>query len=575
VGELLRRLFARLDPALEPLFARELDELHRRRLRVLLPLMCLLHLAHALFFYVPQHVRAALPPDVLRWRDGLVLAHGIMVPIIATLVLLGYPAARVRRMRWIAPVAGAVYLQHGAFVAGIDQIVSSNISAYIGYDFGIAVVLYLSPRLSVLLYAAGFASLQAALLLFQRSSSARLTNLPTSVTLTVFSVAFAWHLYRARRREFVQRATIERQREELAALNATLSERVRAQVAEIMDRASEVERLNNELRAQVRARSHELSLALSRLASERNADGSLPAGLVLAGRFELGAPVGFGGMSTVYAGVDRQTSARVAIKVIQARSSDQLDAMRRFIREVGMAATVAHPAVVRMIHVDVSDDGLLFQVQELVDGVTLTAWGRPWSPPEAARLGAVLCEALAAAHAVGVVHRDVKPENIMLVDVPPGLKLLDFGIAKLFDAVAQPLGATTDVRMVIGTPGYMAPEQAHGQGDISDRADLYAVGVILLQLLTGVMPTDPIRALATARPSLPIELPRVIERCMCDEARARPAAEAVARELARFADAEAAPALDVIVRRGLADGLLARRPVAASHPTTPHRRGAV
>jgi serine/threonine-protein kinase len=570
----LRRLFARLDPALESEYAAETDEVHRRRLRILLPLMCGLHLAHALYFYVPSHARSGLPPDVLRWRDGLVLAHASMVPLIATLALLGYRAVNVRRMRWIAPAAGALYLQHGAFVAGVDQLVSSNISAYIGYDFGIAVVLYLSPRLNLLFYAAGFASLQANLHWFQHSVSARQTNLPTSVTLTVFSVAFAWHLYRARRREFVQRVTIDRQRDELAALNATLSERVQEQVAEILDRAQEVERLNAELRAQVKARSHELSLALGRLASERNADGSLPPGLVLAERFELAQPLGAGGMSTVYAGLDRQTGAPVAIKVIQARSSDQLDAMRRFIREVDAAATVAHAAVVRMIHVDVSDDGLLFQVQELVDGVTLSLWTRPWTAGEAARLVAVLCEALAAAHAQGVVHRDVKPDNIMLTDSAPGLRLLDFGIAKLFDVVAEP-AATTEVRMVIGTPGYMAPEQAHGQADISDRADLYAVGVILLQLLTGTLPTDPQSALESARPGLPLELPRVIERCVREDAHARPAAESVARELTRFADAADAAPLEVIVRRGMAEGMPTRRAVLGSHPTTPHRRGAV
>ncbi|MGZ3408080.1 MAG: serine/threonine-protein kinase, partial [Polyangia bacterium] len=180
---------------------------------------------------------------------------------------------------------------------------------------------------------------------------------------------------------------------------------------------------------------------------------------MLGGRFVVEEIIGQGGMGSVWAGVDKSSGARVAIKVIQATSSRQLDALRRFIREAGATATVNHPAVVRMLHVDVSDDGLLFQVQELVVGETLTRrLGLPWPPGEAARLGAVLAEALAAAHAEGVVHRDVKPDNVMLTTTAPGLKLLDFGIAKLYDAVS--LGReTTHAGVILGTPAYMAPEQ--------------------------------------------------------------------------------------------------------------------
>jgi serine/threonine-protein kinase len=267
-------------------------------------------------------------------------------------------------------------------------------------------------------------------------------------------------------------------------------------------------------------------------------------------------------MGTVYAGVDQASGTRVAIKVIQAGSSDQLDAMRRFIREAGAAATITHAAVVRMIHVDVSDDGLLFQVQELVEGEPL---GRrvknPWPPAEAARLVAVLCDALAAAHAHGIVHRDVKPDNVMLTTHAPGLKLLDFGIAKLRGAVAG--GGSTSVRMVIGTPGYMAPEQAVGELDVGERADVWAAGVILHQLLSGRAPTQ-------GKPdeldgALPEPLRRAVADCLRFDAQSRPAAATLARDLAAFADAQNAPPLEAIVRAApSADAF-------ASAPTTPRR----
>jgi hypothetical protein len=562
-----------LDATLEALFARETTELNRRRLRLLSPIMVTLHVLHVIFFYVTPAHRATLSADVLRWRDALVLTHSLMVPYAVMLLVVVYRTRNERLVRWLGPVTAILYLQHGSLVAGIDQIVAANVSVYIGYCFGIAVVLALTPRVILVGYSAGAATLVVCLWIFQRSASARLSNIPTCTTLTVVSIAFAWFMYGSRRRELWQRVTIDRQRDELAALNQTLSQRVQEQVAEIMERAAEVDRLNVQLSAQVRARSSELSLALGKLASQRNADGSLPPGLVLANRFAVAERIGRGGMGVVYAGIDRSTSARVAIKVIQANSSDQLDAMRRFIREVGVAAAVAHPAVVRMLHVDVSDDGLLFQVQELVDGETLTGHtARRWPPADAARLVATLCDALAAAHHEGVVHRDVKPDNVMLTSQAPGMKLLDFGIAKLVDALAQP-SETTSVRMVIGTPGYMAPEQAGGTGELSDRADVYAVGVMLFQLLTARLPLDKQTAAAIVADGAPLppELTGIVERCMQEAPAGRPTAAAVAAELTAFADAGKAPSLHTLVRNALMDP--ATRSALEVQLTTPNRRG--
>ncbi|HEX4462753.1 MAG TPA: protein kinase, partial [Polyangia bacterium] len=335
-------------------------ELNRRRLRALGPLMIVLHTLHIAFFHVPHALRQTLPADTLRWRDALVLAHAITLPVVIIMTTLAYRVRRPRFSALLGPATALLYVMHGALVAGVDQLVSSNISAYIGYCIGIAVIVSLSPRVLIVVYTLGEVTLLVGLANFQHVETSRITNLPTSVTVALVSIAIGWILDNGRRREIRQRWTIDRQRDELTTLNESLEQRVREQVREIVTRADEVERLNAQLHAQVRERSGELSLALARLARHREADGTLARGLLLAGRFNVHEPIGRGGMGTVYAGIDRSTGLRVAIKVIQASSTSQLDAMRRFIREAGAAATVNHPAVVRTLHVDVSDDGLLF-----------------------------------------------------------------------------------------------------------------------------------------------------------------------------------------------------------------------
>ncbi len=544
-------------------FAREVSEINRRRLRVLAPLMACVHLAHVILFWIPAALRPTLAPNVVRWRDGLVAAHGAMVPVALLMAWIVYRTRSERIVRWVGPCSAALYLVHGALCTGLDQLVSANMTAYIGYCFGIAVVMVLRPRVSVIAYAIGAATLVTAVMLLQESAGARGSNLPSSGTLTVVGIVFSWLLYLARRREFVQRLTIDRQREELAQLNAGLELRVRDQVAEIVTRAGEVERLNAQLHAQVRARSDELSLALARLAKHRESDGTLERGAVLAGRFTIGEVIGEGGMGSVYSGVDRTTGGRVAIKVIRATSALQIDTLRRFIREAGAAASVSHPAVVSMLHVDVSDDGLLFQVQELVEGDTLTRRLRAaWPAGDAARLISILCDALAAAHAHGVVHRDVKPDNIMLTGVAPGLKLLDFGIAKLYDEVSRIDEGSTRTGLILGTPAYMAPEQVGGTSEVSDRADVYAVGVIFYRLLAGRFPFDArtpkemmMRQLTAtppdvrvAQPSVPETLALAIARCLHKEPASRPPAQVLAAELRAWSDAHGARALETISR---------------------------
>jgi serine/threonine-protein kinase len=324
----------------------------------------------------------------------------------------------------------------------------------------------------------------------------------------------------------------------------------------------------------VRARSSELSLALARLAQQRQQGDAVVRGTLLGGRFEVEDVIGEGAMGVVYQGIDQATSARVAIKVVQASSPRTLDALRRFAHEAGAAAAITHPAVVRMFDVDISDDGLLFQVQELIDGEALARMlQRAWCPGDAARVGAVLCEALAAAHAVGVVHRDVKPENIMLTAAAPGLKLLDFGIAKLYAAVHGRAGdAMTRTGMIIGTPAYMAPEQLLGASEVGDRADVYAAGVVLFRLLAQRQPfesesprqiminrlLDDAPGLHAVQPLVPASLAQLIDACLARQPDARPPAAELAVQLARWADGAGAPPLEGSARM--------RREAAATQP---------
>ena len=560
-------------PELREAFERDVSEVNLRRMRVIGPIMVVVHVIHAWLFWAAADERGSLTEAMVQALGRLAVVHIMMVPITGFLSVLVYRSTRRIVARGMAPLVATLYLVHGAICTAIGLIATQSVSTYVGYCLGMAVILCISTRTAVIAYATGLASLVVSLLVVMPTSVAFLATMPTCGTITVVGVALAAVAYGARRREFRQRLTIERQRDELGALNADLERRVAAQVGEIVVHANEVEQLNAQLRAQVRARSSELSLALARLAQRRQ--GSTPLrGTLLGGRFVIGEVIGEGAMGVVYRGVDQATDTRVAIKVVQATSTRTLDALRRFAHEAGTAAAITHPAVVRMLDVDVSDDGLLYQVQELIYGDSLAQVAEPaWSPGDTARLGAVLCDALAAAHAVGVVHRDVKPENIMLTTTAPGLKLLDFGIAKLYAAVhGQGGDAMTRTGVIVGTPAYMAPEQVLGTIDITDRADVYAVGGVLFRLLTEHQPFEgeSVREVMMSRlladapsvravaPLVPEALAQLIDGCLVREAEARPSAAALGSQLARWADAAGAPPLEGSAR--------VRRQIAATRP---------
>jgi hypothetical protein len=338
----------------------------------------------------------------------------------------------------------------------------------------------------------------------------------------------------------------------LDQLNAELEHRVESQVAEIRERAHDVELLNRQLQERVVERSRELAAALERLA-QGAPNPSVAPGDVLNGRFEIVRAIGAGGMGEVFEGVDRATAARVAVKVIHGRRAHDLVDLQRFLVEARAAAAISHEGIVRTLDVDVTPEGTVFQVMELLDGTTMEDWiARPGSRSvgAVAAVGRVLADALAAAHQAGVVHRDVKPGNVML-GRDRSIKVLDFGLSKIVEAGSSHVSVTHS-QMVMGTPAYMAPEQFLHSKSAGPEADVYSLGVVLYEALTGVLPLqgetnaalfvahtehDPLDVRAR-RPEVHQDVAAVVMRCLEKDLRERPSAAEVSAVLALHARPE-------------------------------------
>jgi eukaryotic-like serine/threonine-protein kinase len=207
------------------------------------------------------------------------------------------------------------------------------------------------------------------------------------------------------------------------------------------------------------------------------------AATILSDRYELGPELGHGGMARVLRGTDRQLGRHVAIKVLSPPYDRDQAFVERFRREAHAAARLNHPSIVAVYDTG-SDDGTHYIVTELVEGETLAelvARGGPLPPQRAVDISTEITRALAAAHQRGVVHRDVKPGNVMLT--PEGrVKVVDFGIAR-----AAGVESGTRSGLVLGSAPYISPEQARGEpGD--ERSDIYALGCVMYEMLTGQPP---------------------------------------------------------------------------------------
>jgi len=294
---------------------------------------------------------------------------------------------------------------------------------------------------------------------------------------------------------------------------------------------------------------------------------------VIGGRFELLTHAGKGGMASVYKARDLQTSGIVAVKVL---TLDRPFDVARFAREASVLATVEHPNVVRYItHGQAS--GVHFLAQEWVDGETLAVFSRNRgvTARDAVTIALGVARALGAIHELGVIHRDVKPSNIIIENgKPDGVKLVDFGIAR----AAADAGVLTRSGVMLGTPSYMAPEQAQGVLTIEPTADVWALGCVLCEMLSGritfagktpaairakVLLGDP-QPLAAACPEAPDELVTLVGHMLEKATRRRPSDGA-----ATVARLEALPPIgDGPTRRvGVAE------PVTLAMPVRPRAEG--
>jgi serine/threonine protein kinase len=215
-------------------------------------------------------------------------------------------------------------------------------------------------------------------------------------------------------------------------------------------------------------------------------------GSYLAGKYRLDRVLGKGGFGVVYAGVHEWTGREIAAKVLNHDLAEQPEFVNRFLQEARSAASLSHPNVVDVLDMGEDTDGTVYLVLELLRGEDLKTRLRrekTLSEQVAVELLSPVMEALSKAHEQGIVHRDLKPDNIYLsVDGKGKLvpKLLDFGIAKTSDASAS----QTHTGQVIGTPHYMSPEQARGSGKVGPEADVWSMGVVFWQCLTGTLPFD-------------------------------------------------------------------------------------
>ena len=230
----------------------------------------------------------------------------------------------------------------------------------------------------------------------------------------------------------------------------------------------------------------------------------------LAGDYVIDAYLAKGGCGAVYRSHHRSTLQPAAVKVLHGLLATSPRMVERFVREVEVVNLLRHPGIVQIYDIGTLEDGRPFYAMELLGGPTLEtllAPGRRLTPEEALQIFEPLCSALAAAHAAGVVHRDVKPSNVAVDLGPPmSVKLLDFGIAKLTTTELQANGLTS-VGRLIGTPTIMAPEQILG-AEVDARADVYALGVLLYRMLAGRLPFEALDVAELKRQHLEVPAPR-------------------------------------------------------------------
>src|SRR5215217_6198899 len=256
-------------------------------------------------------------------------------------------------------------------------------------------------------------------------------------------------------------------------------------------------------------------------------------GTTLAGKYRIDARLNEGGMGTVYRGCHVLMDKTVAIKVLRPSLAADEKIVARFSREARAASRISHPNALSVTDFGEDESGNVFLVMEFLSGRTLKHVIREEGPLPLARVVDItrqIGDALNAAHEQGIVHRDLKSDNIMLVDTMTGdhAKVLDFGIAKINEPDGVVDTGLTAPNLVIGTPQYMSPEQCSQDVEIDARSDIYSLGVILFEMLVGHVPfsgdsptivmmkhlQEPVPSVLEERSDLPASVARVVARAM-------------------------------------------------------------
>jgi serine/threonine-protein kinase len=301
---------------------------------------------------------------------------------------------------------------------------------------------------------------------------------------------------------------------------------------------------------------------------------SVPPGSLLGGKFRIDRLLGAGAMGTVYAIDHELTRHKRALKLLHPAVQNIPDIVRRFLNEASAAGRAGNPHLVETFDAGTLPSGEPYVVMELLEGETLGALLRregALAPAFAAELVAQAAEGMEAAHRAGIIHRDLKPENLFVTtrDCLPFIKIMDFGVSKFATGTSSGMRGT-QAGMVYGSPAYMSPEQITGQTGIDGRTDVFALGVVLFECLTGALPFDgptvevlmvkvlrgDLPLIESLRPGLPPALGEVVRRALMPNREERvPTALALAEALAPFRALPVRQSTDVALAATIASAL--------------------